>query len=85
MAVRIRKCGNPKCADIIGISERPNKKFCNVNCKTQAHNSEFKKGVVTWDKILDKYNDLPSEPFVPFPRWLKENYYPPRIIKQKKI
>jgi hypothetical protein len=40
--------------------------------------------MVTWDKIMDRYNELPSEPFIPFPRWLKENYYPPRIIKQKK-
>jgi hypothetical protein len=84
MPIRIRKCANPKCADIIGISERPNKKFCSVECKTKAYNETQKKGEVTWDKILEKYNELPSELFIPFPKWLKENYYPPRIIKQKK-
>jgi hypothetical protein len=84
MEVRIRKCANPKCADIIGIKERPNKKFCSQECKTKAHNFTNKKGIVTWDKILDNYNELPNEPFIAFPRWLKENYYPPRIIKQKK-
>jgi hypothetical protein len=84
MATRIRKCANPRCSDIIGTTERPNKKFCSQECKTKAHNDTNKKGQVTWDKILDRYNDLPSEPFIPFPRWLKENYYSPRIIKQKK-
>lgn len=84
MGIRIRKCANPRCADIIGLSERPNKKFCSQNCKYKAHNDSTKKGQITWDKILDKYNDLPTEPFIPFPKWLKENYYPPRIIKQKK-
>ena len=84
MAIRIRKCANPKCADIIGISERPNKKVCSIECKTKAHNNSQKKGQVTWDKILDNYADLPSETFIPFPKWLKENYHPPRIIKNKK-
>lgn len=84
MATLIRKCANPRCSDIIGTMERPNKKFCSQECKTQAHNDTQKKGQVTWDKILERYNELPSEPFVPFPKWLKENYYPPRIIKQKK-
>jgi hypothetical protein len=84
MATLIRKCANPKCPDIIGLAERPNKKFCSPYCKTQAHNNTIKKGVITWDKILEKYAELPSEPFIPFPKWLQENYYPPRIIKQKK-
>jgi hypothetical protein len=84
MAIRIRKCANPRCADIIGISERPNKKFCSVDCKTKAHNDTHRKGQVTWDKILDNYNELSSEAFITFPKWLKENYYPPRIIKNKK-
>ena len=84
MAIQIRKCANPRCADIIGISERPNKKFCSQECKTKAHNDTHKKGQVTWDKILDRYNDLPSEPFIPFPKWLKQNYHPPRIVKNNK-
>jgi hypothetical protein len=84
METRIRKCFNPKCATIIPISERANKKFCSETCKNKAHNQINKKGMFTWDKILDKYNELPSEPFIPFPKWLKENYYPPRIIKNKK-
>jgi hypothetical protein len=85
MATLIKKCANPTCADIIGRLERPNKKFCSQECKTRYHNDNSKKGVVTWEKILDNYKDLPSEPFIPFPKWLKENYYPPRVIKQKKI
>jgi hypothetical protein len=72
------------CADIIGTSERPNKKFCSKDCKNKAHNLNSKKGSFDWDKVLDKYDELPKETFVPFPKWLKENYYPPRIIKQKK-
>jgi hypothetical protein len=84
MATRIRKCANPRCSDIIGTAERPNKKFCSKDCKTQAHNDKFKKGVITWDKVLDRYDELPKETFIPLPKWLKENYYPPRIIKQKK-
>jgi hypothetical protein len=84
METKIRKCFNPKCANIIGISERPNKKFCTENCKNKAHNQLNKKGMVTWNKILDKYEELPTEIFIPFPKWLKENYYPPRIIKNKK-
>lgn len=84
MEIWIRKCANPKCSDIIGIKERPNKKFCSKNCKTQAHNEKSKKVFISWDKVLDRYDELPKETFVPFPKWLKENYYPPRIIKQKK-
>lgn len=84
MATLIRKCANPKCSDTISTWERPNKKYCSTECKTQAHNNRFKKGVITWDKILDRYADLPNETFIPFPKWLKDNYYPPRIIKQKK-
>lgn len=84
MAIKIRKCANPKCADIIGSFERPNKKFCSQECKTRLHNDNSNKRIVTWDKILERYSDLPSEIFIPFPKWLKENYYPPRIIKQKK-
>jgi hypothetical protein len=84
MATLIRKCANARCADIIGSEERANKKFCSKDCKNKANNDNNKKGRITWDKILDRYNDLPSEPFIPFPKWLKENYYPPRIIKQKK-
>ena len=84
MATKIRKCANPKCSDIIGTLERPNKKYCSEDCKNQAHNSKNKKGLITWDKVLDKYDELPKEEFVSLPKWLKENYYPPRIIKQKK-
>ena len=84
MATLIRKCANPMCADIIGTSERPNKKFCSKDCKNKAHNLDSKKGSFDWDKVLDKYDELPKETFVPFPKWLKENYYPPRVIKQKK-
>ena len=84
MATLIRKCANPMCADIIGTSERPNKKFCSKDCKNKAHNLNSKKGSFDWDKVLDKYDELPKETLVPFPKWLKENYYPPRVIKQKK-
>ena len=84
MATLIRKCANPMCADIIGTSERPNKKFCSQDCKNKAHNLNSKKGAITWDKILDKYDELPKENPVSLPKFLKENYYPPRIIKQKK-
>jgi hypothetical protein len=88
MAIKIRKCANPKCADIVGSFERTNKKYCSVECKTRFHNDSIKKGVVTWDKImdkyLDKYDDMPTDIFHSLPKWLKENYYPPRIIKQKK-
>jgi hypothetical protein len=84
MEIRIRKCAYPKCADIIGISERRDKKFCSKECKTRAHNDSLKKGKMTWQTVLDAYDDLPSEPFIAFPKWLNENYYPPRIIKQKK-
>lgn len=84
MEVRIRKCANPRCSDIIGISERPNKKYCSEDCKNKAHNDRNSKKNLSWDKILDKYADLPNDSFIPFPKWLEENYYPPRIIKQKK-
>jgi hypothetical protein len=84
MEVRIRKCANPRCANTIGVSERANKKFCSEDCKNKAHNDKNKKGKISWDKILDEYNDMPSEPFIPFPKWLKENYYTPRKIKNKK-
>jgi hypothetical protein len=84
MATLIRKCANPMCADIIGTSERPNKKFCSKDCKNKAHNLNSKKGAITWDKVLDKYDELPKENPVSLPKFLKENYYPPRIIKQKK-
>jgi hypothetical protein len=84
MATLIRKCANPMCADIIGTSERPNKKFCSQDCKNKAHNLNSKKGAITWDKVLDKYDELPKENPVSLPKFLKENYYPPRIIKQKK-
>jgi len=84
MATLIRKCANPMCADIIGTSERPNKKFCSKDCKNKAHNLNSKKGNISWDKVLDKYDELPKETFVSLPKFLKENYYPPRIIKQKK-
>ena len=84
MATLIRKCANPMCADIIGTSERPNKKFCSQDCKNKSHNLNSKKGVITWDKVLDKYDELPKENPVSLPKFLKENYYPPRIIKQKK-
>lgn len=84
METRIRKCANSKCATVIPASERANKKFCSETCKNRAHNEDNKKGKVTWDKILDKYNDLPSEVFIPLLKWLKDNYYPPRIIKRKK-
>lgn len=83
MAILIKKCANPKCADIIGLSERKDKKFCSKECKTKVHNEKNKIDNSNWDKVLDKYGDLPIEPFIPFPRWLKENYYPPRIIKKK--
>lgn len=84
METKIRKCFNSKCANLIGVSERPNKKFCSEACKNKAHNEESKKGKLTWDKVLEWYDNLPSETFIPFPKWLKENYYPPRIIKRKK-
>jgi len=84
MGILIRKCANPKCSEIIGISERPNKKFCSQDCKNKSHNLNSKKGVITWDKVLDKYDELPKENPVSLPKFLKENYYPPRIIKQKK-
>jgi hypothetical protein len=40
--------------------------------------------MLNWDKILDKYDELPKETLVPFSKFLEENYYPPRIIKNKK-
>lgn len=84
MEIRIRKCANTRCADIIGSNERVDKKYCSKLCKSKVHNDKNKKGRVTWENILEKYEDLPSETFVPFPKWLKENYYPPRLIKNKK-
>ena len=84
MAIRIRKCANPKCADIIGISERANKRFCSHECKTKAHNDNNSKSQRTWTKILDKFDDPTTETFTPFTKWLIENYYPPREIKRKK-
>ena len=61
MATLIRKCANPRCSDIIGTSERKNKKFCSQECKTRAHNESQKKGQVTWNKILEKYNQYLEE------------------------
>lgn len=84
MSIRIRKCANPKCSDIISIQDRANKKFCSKDCKTQSHNEKVKKVFITWDKILDRYDELPKDKFVSLTKWLKVNYYPPRIIKQKK-
>jgi hypothetical protein len=69
---------------MIALTERPNKKFCSKECKNKAHNDRNSKNNTSWDKILDKYADLTSEPFVPLSKWLKENYYPPREIKHKK-
>jgi hypothetical protein len=84
METKIRKCFNPKCANIIPVTERPNKKFCSENCKNKAHNQINKKGMLTWDKVLDAYDELPKEKVVPLQEFLKENYYPPRKIKNKK-
>jgi hypothetical protein len=84
MKVRIRKCANPKCSELIGVLERPNKKYCSLECKNKTHNDRNSKNNMSWAKVLDKYHDLPSEPFVPFPRWLEQNYYPPKEIKIKK-
>ena len=84
MKVKIRKCANPKCSEIIGVLERPNKKYCSLDCKNKKHNDTNSKKNISWDKVLDKYNELPTEAFIPFPRWLKDNYYPPREIKFKK-
>ena len=64
METRIRKCFNPKCANIIGVKERPNKKFCSENCKNKSHNQINKKGMFTWDKILDKYIETIIRPGV---------------------
>ena len=85
MATLIRKCANPRCSDIIGTSERKNKMFCSQECKTRAHNESQKKGQVTWNKILEKYNQyLEEKGSLSFSYWLQKKYYPPRIIKQKK-
>ncbi len=84
MEVKIRKCANPRCPDIIGTTERPNKKYCSDNCKNKAHNDRNSKKNTSWAKVLNKYDELPKETFVPFPKWLEENYYPPREIKNKK-
>jgi hypothetical protein len=84
METKIRKCFSSKCANMIGVSERPNKKFCSKDCKNKSHNEDKKKGMMTWEKVLDSYENLPIENFIAFPKWLKENYYPPRIIKRKK-
>lgn len=86
MVTLIRKCANARCADIIGIDERPNKKYCSESCKNKANNDKNKKGRITWDSIIEKYDGSTSETFNPIAlhKWLKENYYPPRIIKQKK-
>ena len=84
MATRIRKCANPKCSDIISILERPNKKYCSEMCKTKAHNDNNKKGLISWEKVLERYYSQPKELFLSLDKWLEQNYYPPRIIKQKK-
>jgi hypothetical protein len=84
METRIRKCANSKCATVIPASERANKKFCSETCKNRAHNEDNKKGKVTWNKILDKYYAQPKESFLSLDKWLEQNYYPPRIIKNKK-
>jgi predicted nucleic acid-binding Zn ribbon protein len=83
--VKIRKCANPRCAKLIPASERPNKKYCSEDCKNKTNNDKNSKKNMNWDKILDRYSDLPNEPFIPFSKWLKESYYTPREIKQKKI
>ena len=84
MATKIRKCSNPKCSCIIGTLERPNKKYCSEMCKTRAHNDKNSKNNVSWKKILDKYYSQEKSEFTSLDKWLEENYYPPRIIKQKK-
>jgi hypothetical protein len=84
MATKIRKCANPKCSDIIGTLERPNKKYCSEMCKTRAHNDKNSKEYRSWGKVFEEYYDQSKETFISLDRWLKQNYYPPRIIKQKK-
>jgi hypothetical protein len=84
MATRIRKCANPKCADIIGINERPNKKYCSEDCKNQAHNDKNSKANRSWSKILERYYAQSKECFLSLDKWLEQNYYPPREIKNKK-
>lgn len=84
MAIRIRKCANPRCSDIIGSTERPNKKFCSQDCKTQTHNDRNSKKNLSWSKILEKYYCQPKESFLSLDKWLEQNYYPPREIKNKK-
>jgi hypothetical protein len=81
-SVRIRKCASPICSDIIGVWERPNKKYCSQECKTKAHNRSAKYEVESWDKIIERYKSEKTETTII--SWLKENYYPPRKIKHKK-
>jgi len=84
MATRIRKCANPRCSDIIGGTERPDKKFCSQECKTQTHNERNSKKNLSWSKVIEKYNSQPKESSLPLDKWLELNYYPPREIKNKK-
>ena len=84
METNIRKCANNKCAKIIGVFERPNKKYCSEKCKNKANNNNNSKDNRKWESVFEKYNNLPSETFIAFPRWLSDNYYPPREIKIKK-
>ena len=84
-SIRIRKCANPKCSDIIGVWERPNKKYCSQDCKTQAHNDLIKLEKVTWEKIIERHNNISEKTEETFLIWLTKNYYPPKRIKIKRI
>ena len=84
MKVKIRKCANPKCSELIGILERPNKKYCSLGCKNKTHNDRNSKKNTNWRDILEKYYNQPKESFLSLDRWLEQNYYPPKEIKIKK-
>jgi hypothetical protein len=84
MATLIRKCANPRCSDIIGSRERPNKKFCSIDCKNKAHNDKNSKEYRAWSRLFESYDTRKEDLFLSFKEWLEKNYYVPREIKHKK-
>jgi len=76
----MRKCANLKCLTLLEEAERVNKKYCSNSCKNKVNNN-IDKSASSWEEVLNAYNELPFEPFIPFPKWLKENYLPPKTKK----
>ena len=84
MAIKIRKCLNQKCANLIDVFQRLNKKYCSKKCKQQYHNHNNSVKNGSWEKVFENYNENITEDLNFLPNWLKQNYYPPRKIKNKK-